>query len=146
MNRLMVCVDAALVIRRVAFPDDAPVQRLWDGWVEEKTGLIAPSLLHYEVTNALYRYQKQGWLKSETIAVSLDAALSLPIELIGDTELHRQARAIAERYNLSATYDAHYLAVCERMGIELWTCDQRLANALKAFQVEWVRGVGVNDE
>lgn len=142
MNRLRVCVDAALVIRRVAFPDNAPVQRLWDGWVEENTELFAPSLLYYEVTNGLYRYQKQGWLTPETIAVSLDAALSLPIELIGDADLHRRAKTIAERYNLSATYDAHYLAVCERMGVELWTPDQRLVNTLRPFQVEWVRGVG----
>jgi len=140
VNRLMVCVDAALVIRRVAFPDDAPVQRLWNDWEKEKTGLVAPSLLFYEVTSGLYRYQKQGWLKAETIAVSLDAALSLPIELIGDADLHRRARTIAERYNLSATYDAHYLALCERMGVELWTPDQRLVNTLKPFQVEWVRG------
>jgi predicted nucleic acid-binding protein len=130
------------VIRRVAFPDNAPVQRLWDGWVEENTELFAPSLLYYEVTNGLYRYQKQGWLTPETIAVSLDAALSLPIELIGDADLHRRAKTIAERYNLSATYDAHYLAVCERMGVELWTPDQRLVNTLRPFQVEWVRGVG----
>jgi predicted nucleic acid-binding protein len=142
VNRLIVCVDATLVIRRVAFPEDAPVQRLWDIWEEDRTGLIAPALLFYEVTNGLYRYQKQGWLKPETIAVSLDAALSLPIELIGDADLHRQARTIAERFNLSATYDAHYLAVCERMGVELWTSDQRLVNTLKPFQVEWVRQAG----
>jgi predicted nucleic acid-binding protein len=139
---LTVCVDATLVIRRVAFPEDEPVQRLWDRWEVEKTGLIAPALLFYEVTNGLYRYQKQGWLKPETIAVLLDAALSLPIHLISDTDLHRQARNIAERYSLSATCDAHYLAVCERMGVELWTNDQRLVNTLKPFQVEWVKQVG----
>jgi hypothetical protein len=43
-------------------------------------------------------------------------------------------------------FPKNYLAVCERMGVELWTSDQRLANTLKAFQIEWVRGVGVNDE
>jgi predicted nucleic acid-binding protein len=142
VERLRVCVDATIVIRRVAFPEDAPVQRVWDTWEEVKAELFAPSLLYYEVTNGLYRYQKQGWLKPETVAVSLDAALSLPIELVGELDLHRQARTIAERYNLPATYDAHYLAVCERMGADLWTSDQRLVNTLKPFQVEWVRQVG----
>lgn len=33
---------------------------------------------------------------------------------------------LAERLSLSATYDAHYLALAEWLGAEFWTADQRL--------------------
>ena len=45
------------------------------------------------------------------------------------------------RFNLPATYDAHYLALAEWMEIDLWTADARLVNALKPFKVKWVKGI-----
>ncbi len=45
------------------------------------------------------------------------------------------------RYNLPATYDAHYLALAEWMEIDLWTADMRLVNSLKPFKVKWVKGI-----
>ena len=45
------------------------------------------------------------------------------------------------RYNLPATYDAHYLALAEWMEIDLWTADTKLVNSLKPFKVKWVKGI-----
>jgi predicted nucleic acid-binding protein len=137
----MTCIDAGFVVRRVVFPDDRAVQHRWDRWDQEQTRLVAPSLLYYEVTNALYRYQRQGHLRGETVDVALEVALSLSVELVDDTALHREAKAMAERYGLPATYDAHYLALAERLQVDLWTTDERLLNTLKPFRVAWVRGV-----
>ncbi|MBF2021886.1 MAG: type II toxin-antitoxin system VapC family toxin [Hydrococcus sp. C42_A2020_068] len=47
--------------------------------------------------------------------------MKLGIRFYGDADLHRQALKIAQHYNIPATYDAHYLALAERLGIELWT-------------------------
>ena len=45
------------------------------------------------------------------------------------------------RYELPATYDAHYLALAEWMDIELWTADMRLVKAIRSFDLDWVKGV-----
>jgi len=49
---------------------------------------------------------------------------------------HHRALEIASRLKLPATYDAHYLALVERLGVELVTADRRLfAAARRAFPV-----------
>jgi len=139
MNGKMLCVDAGMVVRRVLFPQDTAVQSTWESWEQEGCQVIAPHLIFYEVTNVLYRYQRQGWLRQETVEIALEAALALPIELDGDANLYRRARVLAAQFNLSAAYDAHYLALAERLGVELWTADQSLINALRSFNLTWLR-------
>jgi predicted nucleic acid-binding protein len=138
----VICVDAGLVIRRVLFPDDTAVQQAWDAWEESNEAISAPTLVLYEVTNALYRYQRQGLLSAETVNIALQAALALPIQLIGDAELHLRAKSLAVGFNLPAAYDAHYLALAERLGSELWTADKRLVQALASFKLRWIRAIG----
>ena len=58
MNSSSVCVDANIVVRLVADPRDKLVRALWEQWDSEKRVLCAPTLLYFEVTNALYRYQR----------------------------------------------------------------------------------------
>jgi predicted nucleic acid-binding protein len=103
--------------------------------------LISPTLLFYEVTNALYQQQKNKILSPETIWQTLELSLELPINLINESGLHLRAREIAMQYNLPATYDAHYLALAEQKKADLWTADMRLVNTLKPFKLKWVRGV-----
>ena len=135
-NSSTVCVDANIVIQRVV---SNAAENLWESWAESRVRLVAPTLLYYEVTNGLYRYLKAGIFSLETVEKTLQAAMALPIELIGEAELHQRAKDLAERYNLPAAYDAHYLALAERFEVELWTADARLFNAVQPFGVEWVK-------
>jgi predicted nucleic acid-binding protein len=142
MNSSTICIDAGLFIRLLAFPDDLRVQHAWESWQQAGVRICAPGLLFYEVTNALYRYQHQGMLQVETVTAALQAALALPVELVNDPALHQQARLLATRFDLPAAYDAHYLALAERLGATLWTKDSRLANKLAAAGADWVRLLG----
>lgn len=142
MNRFStICIDANLVIRYLLFPEDA-VQDLWNTWDAAGVRLVAPTLLYYEVANGLFQYPRGGHLKAEIIHRAYETALILPILLVGDGALHRRAMILATTYRLPAVYDAHYLALAERLGIELWTTDVRLVKALKPFGVDWVRLAG----
>jgi predicted nucleic acid-binding protein len=132
-----ICIDANLVIRLVADPSDQAVRQLWAGWDAAHRQLAAPGLICYEVANALYRYRKLGYMSALSVELALDAALALPLHLHHDADLHRRALALAQHFALSAAYDAHYLAVAEHLGGELWTADRALAQAVQS-EFEWV--------
>ena len=131
------CVDANLVIRLVAFPQDEMILSLWEQW--EGHRLAAPALLFYEITNALHQYQKARWLTLDEIETALQAAARLPIKIVEDPALHLEAVRIAARLELLAAYGAHYLALAERLDAELWTADKRLANVARQHGLDWVR-------
>ena len=136
-----VCVDASIILRYVLQPENESIQSVWQSWIENDVSLVAPSLLFYEVTNALYQQQRNKVLSAEAIWETLELSLDLPITLVNEKNLHLKAREIAMRFNLPATYDAHYLALAEWMEVDLWTADIRLVNALKPFKVKWVKGI-----
>lgn len=136
MQQSAICVDANLVIRLYVDVWE-PARTLWERWRLEQRDLVAPTLLPYEVTNTLYRYQRQGLVLPDEVSRVLDAALALPITLHGDADLHRAALAVARRFSLPAAYDAHYLALAERLGAEFWTADRRLARAVTPT-LSWV--------
>ena len=122
-----ICVDASVVIPLVTgSPAAEYVAASWTEWYESGRALASPTLLYYEVANALHRYLVHGELDAAETAAALDAALGLEITLYGDAGIHRRALEIAGAYGLSATCDAHYLALAEKLGAELWTADRRL--------------------
>ncbi len=67
--------------------------------------------------------------------------MNLNITLYGDAELHRQALNLAKSLRLPASYDAHYLALAQRLGAEFWTGDRRLVNSVQAV-LPWANLVG----
>lgn len=140
MNRSSICVDANLVIRLVADPRSVLVRQMWEKWVGEGHPIIAPTLLTYEVSNALYRYRRAGIMSLAAVRLALEAVLALPIRLYGDEELHWRALDLAERFSLPAAYDAHYLALAEQSGSEFWTADRQLAQAVQG-DLPWVHTI-----
>jgi predicted nucleic acid-binding protein len=134
-----ICIDAGPVVQLTAFPEAVEIQAIWERWDEQAATIIAPALLFYEVTNVLFRYMKHNIFTREMAYAALDASLALPIILIEDIELHQLAAVAAERFGLKAAYDAHYLALAERSGAELWTTDEKLYKKMQALGVEWVR-------
>ena len=131
MSNSWICVDASLVVRLVADPQDETVQQLVEQWHSSGRQLVAPTLLHYEVTNALHRYQQHGLMSGLAVQLAQKAALSLPLQLVGNPDLHQQALILASQFELPATYDAHYLALAETLGAEFWTADRRLVRKVK---------------
>jgi predicted nucleic acid-binding protein len=137
MSSSWLCIDADLVVRLVADPEDQVVQQLWEQWDAERRQLAAPALLYYEVTNALYRYQRLGFMSLAAVRLGLKAALALPLHLYGEADLQWRALELAGRLGLAAAYDAQYLALAEWLGGEFWTTDRRLAHAAQPI-LPWV--------
>ena len=55
--------------------------------------------------------------------------------------LHVRAVQLASLLKQSAAYDAHYLAVAESIGCELWTADERFYRAASP-SIDNVRWIG----
>jgi predicted nucleic acid-binding protein len=98
-------------------------------------------LIRYEVTNALHRLRQAGDASEGATQDALRSALALPIRLYNGEDLHSAALAFAARFSLPAAYDAHYLALADRLGADFWTTDRRLANSVRPA-LPWVRLVG----
>ena len=136
-----ICCDANLIIDWAI--EDGNVNAsaaLVERWLSSGVELIAPSLIHFEITNVLFRHVRTGRMPHDRIRFGLDSALALPIAVVDDDDLHLQAFDIGRRFNLSAAYDAHYLALAEREGVEFWTTDRRLYNTVR-HRLSWVRHV-----
>jgi predicted nucleic acid-binding protein len=136
-NSSTICVDASLVVRLFVVPPDEWIRELWGRWRRDRQQLVAPILLRFEVTNALYRYQKAGMISSSATKDALNSALALPIQFYSDVDLHESALMMAGRFALPAAYDAHYLALAERHGAAFFTTDRRLVNAVQSA-LPWV--------
>lgn len=132
------CVDSSVVIRSVENEPQAEIVDLWREWLRDRVMLHAPALLRYEVVNALHQMRKAGRIGSEDARLALDDALNRPIVLHEDEQLHLRALGMAKNYNLPAAYDAQYLALAERLGVEFWTTDAKLARAVEG-KLPWVR-------
>ena len=138
MPNSSICLDASLVLGLVNHPSRERLKALWEEWRQEKLRFVAPDLLFYEITNAIYQYGKQGTLTPATAQRFLQLAQRLPIELRSDEDLHREAIHLAHQLSLPAAYDAHYLALARRLGVELWTVDRRLYGQVHE-KLDWVR-------
>lgn len=133
MTSGVVCIDANFVVGLLI--DDIPeshFERLWIQWQDLGATAVAPALIYYEVSNAFHRLTIAGELLPEEANQLLNEALNLNITLYGDAELHREAFTLARSLKLSATYDAHYLALAQRLGCEFWTADRRLYKSVQA--------------
>jgi predicted nucleic acid-binding protein len=111
---------------------------MWRSWADEGRELVAPTLLRYEITNALHRMARQQLLRPDTAREALQAALALPIRPVETPDLLVRAFTLAQDLALPAASDAHYLAVAESCQGELWTADTRLARAV-GTTLPWVR-------
>ena len=91
----------------------------------EASWVIAPDLFVSEVTNAFWKYYQFTDLPKDTCEAGIDAALSLPDDLIATVELARETFALACLTGRSA-YDTFYLTLARRHDALLLTLDEEL--------------------
>lgn len=126
----MLVIDASVVTKLLVdeeFTDRATA--LLASAARHREEVAAPALLVSEIANVVLQRVRRGrisHLDAEQLLTRFDA---LAIAVVRD-DFHHRAVEIALRFNLPATYDAHYLALAEQLGCAFWTDDQRLLNTL----------------
>ncbi len=139
----MICVDASVAVKWVLNEERSDQARaLYQAALGAGESIVAPTLLPLEVTNILRQRMraKDGLSLTEAVR-QLGDFLDFRIELHNPVGLHFQALVLADALGLPATYDAHYLALAEHLGCELWTDDQRLIRHV-ASSLPFVRWIG----
>jgi predicted nucleic acid-binding protein len=88
--------------------------------------LAAPDSINPEVLNAVRGLERSGQIGGERAREMVDDFLSMSLTRVPTLDLARDAWSL--RGNLTA-YDACYVALTRRLGVELITGDRRLAGA-----------------
>ena len=132
-------VDASIILRAF-FPDEAQpeAQALLRDHVSGRVQLTAPTLLVYEMTNAVLQAVRRERVTSEDAEAILVAVEGLNIET--ESVPWQQMLPLARRFDRSA-YDAAYLALAEARGESLITGDEKLYNAVHNH-LDWVQWIG----
>ena len=135
-----VIVDASVAFKwlvKEEYSDNATA--LTRHWTDEGIQPAAPPLMPFEVANALHRRVVRDELSVEVAADLIQDLMSLRIAL-HEPPLHRRALELASQLGPGAVYDAHYLALAESLGCELWTADRRFYRAarLGIDHVHWI--------
>jgi predicted nucleic acid-binding protein len=137
-----ICLDASLVLARLL-----PLERtteiidVWNGLAERGDQLLGPPLLFIEVTSVLRERWARGQITGDEAEIAFLAFKDLPIERAWPDQLHTRAWEIAKDLGQRKAYDAHYLALAEIEGCELWSMDRRLYNAAGG-RIPWLKLVG----
>ena len=140
MNGFVV-VDASLAFKWLVPEKDSDkareLARLWDS---SGTQPVAPHLMPVEVANGLHRRVIRDELTLQDATRLIEYLLGTGISLRETPELHSRALKLAHTLHQDAVYDAHYLALAETLGCELWTADVRFyrASSLRVGNVRWL--------
>jgi predicted nucleic acid-binding protein len=133
MPKSLVCVDANIIVIIVAPEAQRPLAlSLWQSWLGHNREIVAPRLLAYEVTSALWRKAVRGILTLEESRSAVQAALRIGVTLLDPPGLSEQAFELAAHLQRPAAYDAHYLALADHLNCPFWTADERLYNTVHA--------------
>ena len=115
---------------------------LYRACVQAHERLVAPPLLPIEVANVLRQRMRRGQpqLSLAEATELLQQFLTMPLESASPPGLYDLAMKLADAHNLPAVYDAHYVALAQLLGCNLWTADERLVNSLggKLPFVKWI--------
>jgi predicted nucleic acid-binding protein len=127
----MIVVDASVAVKWIqveAHSDRALA--LFDDCMQGGETVLAPPLLPFEIANILrQRMVRQGLPLADADQLMADF-LTFPVILLAPAGLYQQAIALADAHRLPAAYDAHYIALAQSSGCDLWTDDRRLIRTL----------------
>lgn len=121
-------------------PGQSNLQSLLNAELAAGCDFVAPTLWRYEVASTITKALQLKRIKQPEATKALELCLAFPIGLIAPSdELTRAAFQWTLKLKRAAAYDSFYLALAQQLACELWTYDQRLANAV---QEPWVRYIG----
>jgi indolepyruvate ferredoxin oxidoreductase alpha subunit len=93
--------------------------------------LLAPTLLRSQTLSALHEAVHRGELDPDEAEERLKRVNALPIRLLGDSLLRRNAWKFADQLGWPETYTAEYVALTKLQADAFVTLDAELARAVE---------------
>ncbi len=131
----MLCLDASVIVCIATGDASEELQQLAIQWASDGERFIAPAVLGYEFTNALYKAARSG-AEASAVALAFQTYRKMNIELVDCSDIHEEALALSLKYGMRASYDAHYLLLAAKRDVDLYTCDRTFVNSLRG---DWPR-------
>jgi predicted nucleic acid-binding protein len=89
--------------------------------------LLAPTLLRSQTLSAMHEAVHAGEIREGVALERLARIQALPIRLLGDAVLRRNAWRVADQLGWASTYDAEYVALTKLQADAFVTLDAELA-------------------
>ena len=139
LTRLVVDCSVAVKWKIPTEEHAIAAEALFGDWEHQVVDVLVPNHFPSEVISAFLRAARRGRLTTAEAREAIRDLLALPYVLCDVTALAERAFTIAHRHQQRA-YDCLYVALADRDGLELWTGDERLYNALHAQypSVRWI--------
>lgn len=120
-----VCVDASLVVKWL-LPEEGSQEALslYEDWKKKGVALIAPSLIDYEVANAIRQKVRRGLLRPERLYSVIDFYGRTGLLLFHLTGLVDQAVSLSASLDQATVYDVAYLLTAKQQGADFVTADE----------------------
>ena len=118
-------VDASVAVKWVIEEEGSDVARALLGRVD----LVAPTLIHAEVANAIWKKQRRGEYARDADLATLPELFASLIQTIDESSMMARALQLAIDFD-HAVYDCVYLAMAEALDSELITADVKFARTL----------------
>jgi predicted nucleic acid-binding protein len=95
--------------------------------------LLAPTLLRSQTLSALHEALHRGEISADVALDRLTRVWAIPIRLLGDAVLRRQAWKIADQLGWAETYAAEYVALTQLQADAFVTLDADLARRVEGI-------------
>ena len=102
--------------------------------------LFAPTILTYEVLNALLVAERIGRIAEQTTERAFEGFVELEIEFSDPFVEYSDILFLARSFHRTV-YDASYISLANKKNIDFVTGDKRLYNAVKD-KLKWVKWIG----
>ena len=119
-----VVVDASVVVKWLVDEEDSDRARRL---LVTEPDIHVPRLMASEVANSLARRARQGNIEPAGATAHVDSIRRLPLRWADDQEIAADAVRLAIELDHPA-YDCMYLALAQRLGVQVVTADMRFAN------------------
>ncbi len=135
-------LDASVVLKWYLDDEEHCTQArlLRDAIIGGDIDAVVPSLLLYEVTNALNVAVNRARLSRADAEQILRNVIAFSLPPVEGSDLMADALALAQTYGRSA-YDAAYLALARLLSVRLYTGDARLFSTVHEA-LPWVWWIG----
>jgi predicted nucleic acid-binding protein len=95
--------------------------------------LLAPTLLRSQTLSALHEAVHGGEILPDVALDRLTRIWAMPIRLLGDAVLRRNAWKVADQLGWAETYDAEYVALTQLQADAFVTLDAELARRVEGI-------------